>query len=130
MSSKQVDRPFYTAREIVELLSHAKSQGVRTVKVPGFEASWDLGNPPPAGRVPPVAAEGGSAADRLQELGRWVMPLGKRFRGRMLKEIPRKDLQGFLEWLERDSEELSASGQDAIKYGYEYLRLLEADPQS
>lgn len=36
------ERPFYTPKEILELLQAAKSLGVKTITVPGFEASWDV----------------------------------------------------------------------------------------
>lgn len=40
-----VVQPFYTAREVVEHLDYAKKNGVASVKIPGFEVTWEIGRP-------------------------------------------------------------------------------------
>lgn len=38
---KQPARPYYTAKEIIEILEKARDLGVRELKIEGFEASWE-----------------------------------------------------------------------------------------
>lgn len=44
--------PPYTSREVMELLEKARALGVVTMKLPGFEASWEL-TPPTVSKPPP-----------------------------------------------------------------------------
>lgn len=40
------NQPFYTASEVVEILIKAKELGVVTMKLQGFEAAFDVQDPP------------------------------------------------------------------------------------
>jgi hypothetical protein len=42
MTNLKEPAPHYTAQEIVEIITAAKSQGVTFLKIEGFEAAWDL----------------------------------------------------------------------------------------
>ncbi len=109
----------YTAKEVMDLIDHAKAAGIRFVKVPGFEATWDMGQRP-------VTVEAGAVKSGPKDaLGDWVIPLGKKLKGRQLKEVPRKELESFGNYLLKDSDEgngLSAEAKEFIDKADKYLR--------
>lgn len=86
----------YSAQEVMEILDKAKASGVRFIKIPGFEATWDVG----ANQATPKARE--SSPSKGDELGDFVTTFGK-FRGRRLREIPKSELQEYGEYLLRDT---------------------------
>lgn len=45
---------FYTPKELMELIDHARARGVQQIKVPGFEVVWPLQPATPAAKPPTV----------------------------------------------------------------------------
>ena len=124
---------------MTEFIERAKAQGVTTIKVPGFEAAWNIepafnhnraSGAPRVGRAKTpsreLPLENVTMARRLEKLALFVMPIFKEWRGRTLSEIPRKNLQSMLEWLESGSpDDLNETSKEVLEVGWEYLRLLE-----
>lgn len=114
---------FFT-HAMTEFIERAKAQGVTMVKVPGFEAAWDLRTMPSS---PPPAPVGYLSQDhKLRHLGDYVMPMFEEWRGRRLSEIPKKNLERLLEWLEKDGPDvLNDRAHEVLEKGWAYLRALE-----
>lgn len=54
-----------------------------------------------------IAADLGGTADTppsAQQLGEFEIQFGRKYRGRKLKEIPRKEIEGYVAWLEAEAE--------------------------
>jgi hypothetical protein len=60
----------YTAREIIEIIERAKKAGVVSIRVPGFEADWQLPQPPVASQQPltPIARPALQVAQGVQPI--------------------------------------------------------------
>ena len=119
----------YSADEIMAILDRAAELQVRFIKVPGFEATRDVGS-----RAPAAAASAGDKkkspkadkpTNRLEELGRWVMPIGRDYKGRPLSQILPGNLRSFIEDYLAHDDDLSDSAKLVVKNGREYLKLLE-----
>lgn len=58
---------FYSAKEIIQIIDHAKKAGVVSIRIPGFEADWRLergGEKPEAPPAPRVVASAPLAHQR------------------------------------------------------------------
>lgn len=62
---KNFKNAHYSAREIIEILDHAKKLGVKQLKIEGFEATWEL--VPPRSVVPAPAPQRQGVAPVPQE---------------------------------------------------------------
>ncbi len=78
----------YTAEEIMSIIDKASEKGMMTVEFPGFKGAFAL---PKQGRLVPSVRE---TEKPRKDFGKYVCPL-KKFRGRMLEQIPRKDLSNY-----------------------------------
>lgn len=84
----------------MQILDKAKVDGVRFLKLPGFEATWDLG----AFRVSPaptVVAQGNAPAPTTppalsarERAGDHRIAVGLH-KGKMIREVPRGELSGY-----------------------------------
>ena len=86
---------YYTPKELMEILDGVKARGGRTVEMPGFKFTWDLGA---QGARPPERRPA-----QIETMGDYVFTFGK-YKGRALREVPRKDLADYRQFLLDDSD--------------------------
>lgn len=102
------------------------SSGKGESSVPGVKSAVSSaigkGNPAAIGNGPTPQAEGEAAAkgDLPFDLGEFQVNFGKKYLGKRLKEIPRKDIESYVDWLEKKAAEKNAGP------GYEVEMLKQA----
>lgn len=107
--------PINSVDEILRLIDGIKNRGGETIKIPGFEFTWRLAQAKTKTVAP---SEPGKPVDKVAaELGDYEIPIGK-YRGRLIKEVPRKDLRDYCDFLWADSNEGKTLNDDA----YELVR--------
>lgn len=88
----------YSAQDVMNILDKARETGVRFVKFPGFEATWDVGVRPASPAGEKTAAKKSTKAEAKpmpDPHADYVPRVGKYLKGRPLREAKRDDV----EWL-------------------------------
>lgn len=113
--SRIVDAPVAKKASYVAPKTAAKAEAPDSPaksSVPGVKSAVSSAHPPQEG-----AAGGG---DIPFDLGEFQVNFGKKYLGKRLKEIPRKDIESYVDWLEKKAAEKNAGP------GYEVEMLKQA----
>jgi hypothetical protein len=83
-------------------------EGDRIVDSPVKKPAYDAGAAPEVVRATSVGLTTRNSANRdperaLVDPGEFVVHFGKKYMGRKVKDIPRADLEGYVQWLESNS---------------------------
>lgn len=106
----------------VALKAPAKPGALSSSAIPGVKSAVSSAHGARNSPAPGNSAAGGAPAggDIPFDLGEFQVNFGKKYLGKRLKEIPRKDIESYVDWLEKKAAEKNAGP------GYEVEMLKQA----